>query len=493
MCSLRLARVWRALAKSDTHRDLRTKREASKVLVKMFRPLGVTAVATALCVSAWGQAAQTGQPAGQPGQPAGQAGQPGAQAAPGTAPAAGQKNWKDRAEYDLYESITKTQDANKRLELVNQWKDKYPTTDFKKERLLLYLDTYRLLNNGAQMLATAREIVAQDPADMTGLYWLNMLLPVQQGAATNPALLSEAEKAGNGLLQNMGTAFSNDKKPASTSDADWTKARNDMEALGHKTLGWVAMVRKNNEEAEKHFRDSIRLNPSAGEVAYWLGTVLYAQKKVPEGLFFLARAATYDGPGALSPAGRKDIDNYVNKAYVGYHGDTSGLDQMKQQAKNNAAPPAGWTLESVTDISKKKLAEEEQRAKSDPQGTLWQNIKTELTGDNGQAYFDSNMKGAKPPAKSFRGKVVSATTKEIKLAMSDDTTPEATLRFDAPIPKVDPGTTLQFTGVADNYTKSPFMVVFDAEKGDVDGLPKAAPAKRAPARRATGARSRGHR
>jgi len=248
-------------------------REASKVLVKLIRPLGVIAAASMLCVSAWGQAAQ--------------------------APAA-QKNWKDRGEYDLYESITKTQEPAKRLELLNQWKEKYPATDFKQERLLLYLNTYQGLNQAAPMYATAKDIVANDPKDMTGLYWLNMLAPVQPGAATNEDVLGTAEKAGNGIIENIDSAFAADKKPAQATAEQWNKAKSDMAALGHKTLGWVGMTRKNYDVAEKELRASLAANANAGEVDYWLGSVLYAQKKVPEALFYFARASQYDGAGALA-------------------------------------------------------------------------------------------------------------------------------------------------------------------------------------------------
>jgi hypothetical protein len=44
-----------------------------------------------------------------------------AQAAAGQA--AGQKNYKDRAEYDLYAKITQTTDPKARLELLNTWQD----------------------------------------------------------------------------------------------------------------------------------------------------------------------------------------------------------------------------------------------------------------------------------------------------------------------------------------------------------------------------------
>lgn len=51
---------------------------------------------------------------------------PAAQAA-GAQPA---KNYKDRAEYDLYLKITQTTDPKARLELLNTWQDKYPTSDY---------------------------------------------------------------------------------------------------------------------------------------------------------------------------------------------------------------------------------------------------------------------------------------------------------------------------------------------------------------------------
>jgi tetratricopeptide (TPR) repeat protein len=460
------------------------------VLVKFFRPLGVMAVASALCAPAWSQAAQQGA-AGQAQQGAagGQAATTGAQAA--SAP--GQKNWKDRAEYDLYESATKTADHAKRLEILNQWREKYPSTDFQQERLLLYVGTYQGLGQAQKIIDTSRELLKVNPSDPTALYWITFLSPTLPKATEDASIQAEAEKAANGLLSTLETTFAKDKKPASVDDATWQRQRSETEAIAHRTLGWVSMVRKNWAEGEKHLRDSLRLNPSSGEVAFWLGTVLYAQKgdKIPQGLYYFARAAGDIGPGSLPPQNRKGVEDYLTKAYTGYHGDTSGLNELKQQARSSPNPPPGFMVESVTDVSKKKIEQEQAALAADPQGALWKNIKGELTGDNGPAYFESSMKGAKPNPKSFRGKVVSSTPKEIQLAMSDDTTPEATLRFENPVPKVDPGTTLYFTGVAQSFTRQPFMVVFDAERGDVEGFPSAAPKKAKP--RAAPSKSRGRR
>ena len=451
------------------------------MLVTYFKPLSVMTVATVLCAAAWGQAAQ--QTAGQ-AQPGATGGQQGAGAQP-------QKNWKDRAEYDLYESITKTADHNKRLELLNQWREKYANTDFQQERLLLYVSTYHGLGQAQKIIDTSRDLLKLNPSDPTALYWITFLSPTMPNAQTDAAIQGEAEKAAKGLLGTLDTTFAKDKKPPTVDDATWQRQRNETEAVAHRTLGWVNMVRKSYPEAEKHLRESIKLNPNSGEVAFWLGTVLYAQgpAQIPQGLYYFARAAAYEGPGALPAANRKGVDDYLTKAYRGYHGDTSGLDEVKKLARSSVNPPAGWTIKSVTQVAEDKIKQEQAEAASDPQGALWKNIKSALTGDEGASYFESSMKGAKPNAKSFRGKVVSSTAKEVKLAMSDDTTPEATLRFEEPVPKVEPGTTLYFTGVAQSYTKEPFMVVFEAERSDVDGFP-APPSKSKAKPRPGGAKRR---
>src|SRR5271154_6033414 len=60
--------------------------------------------------------------------------------------AAPQKNWKDRAEYDLFDSITKDTNAKTKLEKLQQWEKQYPTTDYSSERRMLFLTTYVALS-----------------------------------------------------------------------------------------------------------------------------------------------------------------------------------------------------------------------------------------------------------------------------------------------------------------------------------------------------------
>jgi tetratricopeptide (TPR) repeat protein len=441
------------------------------VLVSLKKFVGAAAVASVFCVSL---------PAQQPqGQAQGQVQAQGQAAAGGAA----QKNWKDRAEYDLYESITKEATPAKRLELLNQWNEKYPATEFKLERQLLYLDTYQKLGQAPKILESAKNIIAIDPQNLTALYWMAYLTSSMND--TSPAALDAGEKAGNALLAALPTAFASAKKPAGTTDEQWTKARTDMEALAHKTLGWVAMMKKDGPTAQDNFNKSLQNNPAAGEVSYWLGQTIVAEKK-PEtyssALYHFARAASYDGPGALPAEGRKQVDDYLTKAYTGFHGDTSGLAELKAKAKAAAVPPPDFKIKSVREISLEKAQAEEEFNKNNPMLALWKNMKTGLTTD--AAYFDQ-MKGAKLP--KLKGTVLESKPKEIVLALSDATTPEVTLKFETPV-KADVGSSLQFEGVGESFTKEPFMLVLTADKADVEGLAaapakKAAPSKAKPRRR----------
>lgn len=444
------------------------------MLVSFKKFVGATAVVSLFAVSVSAQEAQP-QPQGQ-APPQGQAqpqGQPQGQAQPAAAGTPGQKNWKDRAEYDMYEAATKEATPAKRLELLNQWKAKYPATDFKLERELVYLDTYQKLGQAPKILESAKNIIAIDPQNLTALYWMAYLTTSMN--VTTPEALDAGEKAGNALLGALDTAFAPAKKPASTPDDQWTKARSDMEALGHKTLGWVAMMRKNGAAAQDHFLKSLQKNPQAGEISYWIGQTIVTEKNpatYPAALYHFSRAAAYEGPGALPPDGRKQVDDYLTKAYTGYHGDTSGLAELKTQAKTAALPPPDFKIKSIRDISAEKIKQEEADAAANPQLAQWKTMKEGLMAD--ATYFDQ-MKGLKLP--KLKGVVVSADPKAVVVALSDATTPEVTLEFETPV-KADMGATLEFEGVGKAFVKEPFMLTLTAEKEEVQGL-SAAPAKKA--------------
>src|SRR5580704_9854375 len=77
---------------------------------------------------------------------------------------------KDQGEYDLYNNVLQTQnDANKQLQLLNTWKEKYPDSDFKQVRADLFAKDYLALNQPAQAIKAAQEALQINSKDATAL------------------------------------------------------------------------------------------------------------------------------------------------------------------------------------------------------------------------------------------------------------------------------------------------------------------------------------
>jgi hypothetical protein len=422
-----------------------------------------------------------------------------------------QKNWKDRAEYDLFDSAQKEQNATTKLQILNNWKQKYPTSDFKVDREAMIMDTYRTLGNGKEMMNAAKELISLDPNNIQGLYWINLLTISLQDKS--PEALTTGENAAKGLLAAAPAFFDPAKKPAAVSEEAWKKELANMEMVAHRTLGWVAMQRKQSEtdqtkalallqNAEAEFNTVLTTNPNDAEASYWAGTVLAMQRKLEKqsaALFHFARAAYHDGPGALPPATRTPLQAYLEKTYINFHGSKDGLDQLIALAKPSALPPADFKIESKDEILAKQ---QEELKKTNPQLALWVNIKRELSGPNGQQYFDTNLKGAAIPGgvegiQKFKATVVSTTTDKLKrttsivVGISAKEMSEVTLNLDKPhAGPVPAGTEIEFSGVPSSFTADPFNLTFDVTSDDIAGLPKpAAPARRAPAKKGS---SKGH-
>jgi hypothetical protein len=215
------------------------------------------------------------------------------------------------------------------------------------------------------------------------------------------------------------------------------------------------------------------------------------------GLFEFARAATLpQSDGGLPDSARQGADQFLQRAYKGYHGSDEGLDALKKEAATNALPPNDLKIASVTDIAAGQQAAEEDFLKAHPDIKLWRDIRGALKGDGGDKYFNDNVKDALIPPqegefKQFKGKLVSMENpKELIVSVDDTDGPngDATLVFEAPIRgKLDPGTDIAFAGAAESFTKDPYNIRFAVDRKNVTGLPAAGPApvRRAPVKKKT--------
>ncbi|HYM10684.1 MAG TPA: hypothetical protein VEU62_08125 [Bryobacterales bacterium] len=404
--------------------------------------------------------------------------------APAQQPAA-QKQWKDRQEYDLYSSIVKETDAKKRLQLLDQWKQKYADTAFKEERLKAYMQVYQQAGQPAKAVETAKEVLAGSPNDFSANYMMASLTPFL--GSSDQAVWDDGAKASSGLLQSIDAQFAADKKPANVSDADWENAKKGAQVIAHQTLGWVAKMEKKNEDAEKEFIQVLQLNPQMATVSFWLGEAVLAEKNPDKNalaLFSFARAASYDGPGALTPQGRQQLDAYLAKVYKGYHGDDpKGLADLKAMAKASPLPPPDLKIKSKEEVAVEK---EEDLRKSDPLLAVFLQIKEGLSGADGAKFWD-DMKGKAMP--ELKGTVVSAKPaihpKVVEVALSQATTTEVTIAAPETSArcKLEPGAVIHFKdSEAKEFTPTPFMIKMEGGK-ITEGCTEAPVPRRAPAKK----------
>lgn len=390
--------------------------------------------------------------------------------------------WKDRAEYELVvEQLGKATDPNKKLELLNQWKQKYPQTAFESARRIQFLFTYQALNKAPEMLGAAKEIASAEPKNWLGHYWIMLL--GQSMATTNAAAAEDGEKAANSILTNLNDFFSAANKPAGAADAAWNTQKEDAQDKAYQALIAFAQVKKDQPLIEKRLGEYLKAKPKNGMVTYQLGASILAQRKPErqaEAIWHFARACGLTGAGEVPAANKAQICGYFQKVYPQFRGDTKGMDDLKNSAGAAAEPfpPQAFAIktkqqEDIEQINKIKA--------ENPQLAIWIELKQALSAADGENYF-AMLKDAKLP--KLKGKLIShepaTNPKKLVIGISDASVAEVTLVMEDKtfLPgKMDPGGEIEFEGVGKEFTKEPFMVTLEIDKEAITGWTGTAAAK----------------
>ncbi len=386
-----------------------------------------------------------------------------------------EKKVKDQAEFDLYTAAAKETDPAKQLQLLLQWKEKYPTSDYKEERQTTMIGTYQKLGKADEMWSSAVDLLNMNPASLAALYYLTSL--TVNPAKTEANRLDVGEKAARGLLGKLDDFFAK----SNASEDQKKKERLAMETMARRSIGWIQYTRKDWEKAEQEFVGLIKVNPNSGQVAYWLGDTIVKQKK-PErqidALWQFARAGNHKGEDELPEAGRKQLQGFLERNYINFHGGKDGLDEMIARAMKEPIRPTDFEIESA---SARAAREYNELLQKDPQKALWLNVRKELVGANGGEYFTGSLKESALP--KLKAKVIAMiapkgapnSVKEIDIAISTDNVAEIKLILDAPYPnKAEPGAEIEFDGaVAKAFTSDPFLLTCEIEKAKITGWPAA--------------------
>lgn len=270
--------------------------------------------------------------------------------------------------------------------------------------------------------------------------------------------------------------------PAGVKASDWAAAREDFIRQAHSVLVTLAINQKDYPAAEAELTALIRMNREMNRddaaTSFQLGRAIVAEKspdRYPVAIFHLAHAVMTTGPGALNEDARKSTEAYLEKLYSDYHGDLSGLDEVKRTSSQAWTPPPGWTIQSVVTITQAQPDAEAKFAREHPEVALWRNLKARLMAADGEAYFAADVKGSEIP--NLKGKVLAQPDGKTLIVAMDfvdadaSPGPEATLKFDSAVKgKVEAGTVLEFAGAPQGFTREPFMVTFEVEKAKVKGM-----------------------
>lgn len=416
--------------------------------------------------------------------------------------AAPEKKVKDQAEFDLYDAVKKDVLSNngaKAVEDLNAWKQHNPDSEFKDDREAMYIQAYELAKQPDKELEKAKELMghdldamfpdpAQGPKTVIQIYFgaVKAALSIQNAT---PEQLAVGVEAAHKLLDYK-------RVPAGVAPDAWATAKKQLDDAANAML-YTAAVLPATTADQKHDLDAgiaawtkaMTEYPNKSTIPYHLGVDLRSQHKDDQAIWEIARAVAMD-PTLGGAANATQITNFLNTYYRNLHGSDEGLDQLKQQAKDNPTAPAGFHIKTATEIAEEKQKEFET---THPDIALWMKLKATLTSDQGQSYFDSGMKGAQVP--ELTGTVLESKcrAKELQVAvpLPDATgapTAEITLKLvnDAGAPSALTGKAetgrITFVGVAEAFSKEPFMLTMNIDKKDIKDL-KVTPCAAAPVRK----------
>ncbi|MYB53133.1 MAG: tetratricopeptide repeat protein [Acidobacteriia bacterium] len=370
-----------------------------------------------------------------------------------------EKNYKDRAEYDVITKVYGEADPAAKLALLDEWTEKYPETDYHVERASFYLDSYQKTGQTAEAVEAAKTLLTKVPDSFTAHYVITLSTPYLGKA--DDQTVSDGIDAANAVLKLVDQQFAN--KPETVAQEAWDNAKQQSIASSHLTIGWGRMQQKDNSAAEGAFREVLSIDPSRGQVSYWLGQVILAQQDAAKyDLAFLsfARAALYDGPNSMPAEGRTQVLEYVQNLLKGNYGDEAYdlyWPKIEEIAKATALSSERIELKSSEEL---QFEADQKSREENPMLWVFKDLKTRLLEPTGDSIW-ADLNGKLTPKMNLY--VVSASPPErpatINLTSEPGGPTEVVLNLENRRRSgLRTGSMLTIDGVASGLSKSPFRL-----------------------------------
>jgi tetratricopeptide (TPR) repeat protein len=250
--------------------------------------------------------------------------------------------WKSREEYDAFTAMANEKDPSKRIQLAEAFLAKFPNSDFKDNAYVVEMQTYAQLNQSEKAVEAAHKALEANPDNLAALRYLSFAFPFlfktdDPDAASKLSRAESGAKHGLELLQTL-------QKPANATEEQFQQGVKEFRSVFNSGIGFVALQRKDYPAAITAFKAAIEDNPSDFYTFYRMG-LAYLYSSPPDydhAVWYLSRAVAL-AKTANSPAGA-EIDKFLRRAYVNYHGTDQGLQDIINQAASSPNPPSGFKV-----------------------------------------------------------------------------------------------------------------------------------------------------
>jgi len=413
------------------------------------------------------------------------------QAAAGGAQAAKGPQWKSTAEYNAFTAMSGEKDLNKKINLAQDFVQKYADSDFKEAAYAAIIQSYAQLGQLSKMMEATQQALQAKPDALDVVTASSYFFPLLYKAddPNKEADLSAAEsnaKKGLELLQKL-------QKPAGVTDDQFNQNVKARRAIFNGTVGFVGLQRADYAGAVAPLKAAVEDKPDDIYANYRLGTAYLYSKPADfdNAIWYLARAddLAKDAKGPDAPS----IDKFFSQVYTGRHGSDQGIADVLTLAKSSPTPPDGF-----------KVAPPEKHAPTgNPNVDAFYQVQDALRvgGDQAQKTWDG-LKGQPLGLAGFVDSVDKGTDAGTYLVRIDVTN-EAKAKdgvYDielkdsqAGCKDLAKGDPVRFQGTIAAYTVTPsFVLTLDNGKINDDDLaaagankPKAKPKPKAPVHRRT--------
>lgn len=253
-----------------------------------------------------------------------------------------QLTWKHgEAEQADWLAVSRATGPKEGAALLAAFVDKYPDSYYREEALFLELVAQGYLKDVTGIIHQAKALIelpmAQAARRVAGYVTLDTFLSPSV-AVSDP---DKGRKAADleRWTQCGIAAVAAQVRPENMQAEAFEKSRQYSQNILHRTLGFVAFLRKDFGTAVPELEKAAQFNPQDALTYLWLGDakLLSPSPDFDSGIFYLARWVE------LSPQVPGAVD-YLKQAYVIVHGSDKDLPKVRNLARMDATPPPGFTV-----------------------------------------------------------------------------------------------------------------------------------------------------